>query len=261
MMRQAEELLREYVEQSKRILGDSLTGIYLHGSAVMGCFNPDTSDLDLIVVVRSPLTDSVKRRYMDMVVACNALGPAKGLEMSVVVRDVCSPFVYPTPFELHFSVMHLAWYRDDPDGYIRGMKGADPDLAAHFTIIRHRGRCLYGAPIEEVFAKVPERDYMDSIWNDVASATEEIAVNPVYLSLNLARVLAYKEDGAVLSKKEGGEWAVQNMPAEYHPLIMGALRAYTQNASVTFDAALAERYARYALRRIQQKTDDNDRGE
>ena len=44
-------LLNRFVEQSEEILQDNLTGIYLHGSAVMGCFNPAKSDLDLIVVV------------------------------------------------------------------------------------------------------------------------------------------------------------------------------------------------------------------
>ena len=34
------ELLDIFTEQSKAILGDGLVGIYLHGSAAMGCFNP-----------------------------------------------------------------------------------------------------------------------------------------------------------------------------------------------------------------------------
>jgi len=31
------------------ILGNNLTGIYLHGSAVMGCFQPGKSDIDLLL--------------------------------------------------------------------------------------------------------------------------------------------------------------------------------------------------------------------
>ncbi|MBP5186668.1 MAG: nucleotidyltransferase domain-containing protein, partial [Clostridiales bacterium] len=48
--------LNTYVGRSRNILKDNLTGIYLHGSAVMGCFNPEKSDIDLIVVVNEPLT-------------------------------------------------------------------------------------------------------------------------------------------------------------------------------------------------------------
>ncbi len=93
-----------FVEKSKEILQENLAGIYLHGSAVMGCFNPAKSDLDFIVVVKESMSDADKRAYMDMVVDLNGKGPAKGIEMSVVKQSVCKPFVYPTPFELHFSV-------------------------------------------------------------------------------------------------------------------------------------------------------------
>ncbi len=247
---QADRLIHEFTEQSKRILKDNLTGIYLHGSSVMGCFNPGKSDIDLIIVVDRPLSDSVKRDYMDMVVGYSASGPAKGIEMSVVLRKVCSPFVYPTPFELHFSAGHLDWYQEDPDDYIRKMNGTDKDLAAHFTIINKRGKCLYGAPVEAVFADIPGCDYMDSIRYDVEDAAEKITADTMYLALNLARVLAYKEDGLVLSKKEGGEWAVRNLPAKYCPLIEDALREYCENAEVVYDENLARHYAEYVLERI-----------
>ena len=246
-----DSLIKGFTEQSKSILKENLVGIYLHGSAVMGCFNPQKSDIDLIIVVEQPLTDAVKRAYMDMVFRYSALGPAKGIEMSIVIRKVCKPFVYPTPYELHFSTGHLEWYKKDPDDYIRRMNGDDKDLAAHFTIINHRGRCLYGTPIKEVFAEVPGSDYMDSIWNDIAEAPENITEDTMYLTLNLARVLAYKEEGLVLSKKEGGEWAISHLPAEYHPLVSDAMREYSENAAIVYDEALARRYAGYMIKRIQ----------
>ena len=247
-----DSLIENFVERSKEILRDNLVGVYLHGSSVMGCFNPQKSDIDLIVVIDRPISDPVKREYMDMVVGVNACGPAKGIEMSIVLRRVCKPFVYPTPFELHFSAGHLDRYREDPDDYIREMNGTDKDLAAHFTIIGKRGKCLYGAPIKEVFAEVPKDDYMDSIWYDVENAAEEITAYPMYLTLNLARVLAYKEKGLVLSKKEGGEWAIDNLPAEYRRLIRDALREYSESADVVYDLALSGRYAEYMIKRIKR---------
>ena len=251
-MLQNGSLINGFVERSKEILRENLVGVYLHGSSVMGCFNPQKSDIDLIVAVNQPLSVFDKRAFMDMVVECNAQGPAKGIEMSVVLRRFCKPFVYPTPYELHFSAGHLDWYREDPDDYIRRMNGTDKDLAAHFTIITQRGKCVYGAPIEEVFAKVPGVDYMDSIRFDVEGAAEEITDYPMYLTLNLARVLAYKEEGLVLSKKEGGEWAIEKLPVEFRPLIADALHEYSENADVVYDETLARRYAEYALDRIKR---------
>ena len=245
-----DKVIDDFVERSKEILQDDLAGIYLHGSAVMGCFNPAKSDIDLIVVVKQPLSDRIKRAYMDMVVELNAAGPAKGIEMSIVKQSVCKPFVFPTPFELHFSIAHLGWYRNDPDQYVANMKGEDKDLAAHFMIINKRGRCLYGAPVKDVFADVPAQDYIDSIWNDIADAEREITEDPMYLILNLARVLAYLKEGLVLSKKEGGEWALGNLPENFHYLIRDALRAYAGSTEIQYDRDLAQKYAGYMLERI-----------
>ena len=245
-----EKILEIFVKRSREILQDDLTGIYLHGSAVMGCYNPKKSDLDLIVVVNEPLQDDVKLRFMDMVTEVNEAGPAKGIEMSIVTRNVCDPFIYPTPFELHFSVMHLGWYKSDPRDYVRKMKGTDKDLAAHFTIIGKRGKCLYGLPVEEVFAPVPKADYMDSIREDIANAKEDILDNTMYIMLNLARVLAFKKDGSVLSKKEGGEWALKNVPEVYHDLVKAAMSEYADAGKVSYDYEAAVKYAGYMLHEI-----------
>ena len=245
------QLLEKYVRRSEDILKDNMVGVYLHGSAVLGCYNPKKSDIDLIVVVDKPLSPASKRAYMDMVTELNDTGPAKGIEMSIVTSEVCKPFVYPTPFELHFSVGHINWFRNDPDDYIAKMNGTDKDLAAHFTVIQKRGRCLYGKPIAEVFADVPKKDYMDSILYDIAEAREEIADNTMYLTLNLARVLAYRNEGLVLSKKEGGEWGMKNLPEEYKGLISDALREYTEGTEIIYDKEIAKRYADHILTRIR----------
>jgi len=247
-----EELLDRFVEQNRLILGEDLAGVYLHGSAVMGCFNPEKSDLDLLIVVNRAAADETKRRYMDMVVSLNAEAPAKGLELSVLRRSVCRPFVYPTPFELHFSNGHLAWYRRDPDDYVRRMNGTDPDLAAHVMILNRRGRVLWGAPIGEVFGEVPAPDYFDSIRRDIEGAAEDILENPTYVILNLARVLAFRKEGAVLSKREGGEWALGRLPAQYRGLVAAALADYAGDAVPGWDAAAAAEYAAYMLAEIRR---------
>ena len=245
-----DRLTERFTERSAGILKEKLTGIYLHGSAAMGCFQPEKSDLDYIVVTNGALTDAEKREYMDMVIELDREGPAKGIEMSIVTKDVCDPFVYPTPFILHYSRMHTDWYRKDPEDYIRKMNGTDQDLAAHFTVIRHRGVRLCGLPICQVFGKVPEEDYLDSILEDVAGAEEDIADNPMYLILNLTRVLAYIREKAILSKREGGEWGLRNLPEKDHALIRSALHEYEDGATVRYDPAEARAFAGCMLERI-----------
>ena len=90
------ELLHDFVDATCKALSDNLVGIYLHGSAAMGCFNPASSDIDLIVVIKDALDFDKRRAYIDDMVRLNARAPKKGLEVSVVRREVCDPFVYPT---------------------------------------------------------------------------------------------------------------------------------------------------------------------
>lgn len=246
-----DNLTLRFVEQSKEILGDNLTGIYLHGSAVMGCFNEEKSDIDLIVVVNTAIPAKTKRQYMDMIVELNASAPKKGLELSVVTKDVCKPFVYPTPFELHFSITHLQWYQTAPSDYIDRMNGLDKDLAAHFTIICHKGKTLYGKEIKDVFEEVPREFYFDSIWYDIENAKEDITSNPTYIILNLCRVLAYKEDGLILSKRDGGDWGIGNVPEKYHGLILHALKEYSTDQLMDWDEDCMPDFAAYMTDRIR----------
>ena len=253
-MEKLESLLENFVRQSKNILGDNLTGIYLHGSAVMGCFNSKKSDIDLLIVVNDDISNEIKRQYMDMVVEFNREAPEKGIELSIVKEAVCKPFVYPTPFELHFSIAHLNWYQSNPADYVERMKGTDKDLAAHFTVIYHRGKTLYGKEIKSVFSKVSSRDYMDSIWSDIEDAKEEIVTNTMYITLNLCRVLAYKREGLILSKQEGGEWAMNALPvSEYQKIISDALKEYKTGEVMSTDRAIAVEFAEYMLKEIERE--------
>lgn len=245
------ELLYDFVDATCKAFGDNLVGIYLHGSAAMGCFNPASSDIDLIVVIKDALDFDKRRAYIDDMVRLNARAPKKGLEVSVVRREVCDPFVYPTPFEFHFSPTYLDACVNAPDEYARSVGHSDPDLAAHFTVIRKRGRVLLGEGIPAVFGEVDGKYYMDSIWTDVSDSESDILSEPVYIVLNLARVLAYTREGLVLSKAEGGKWALDNLPREFMPVVEGALCEYGGKNRMDADAAALTEYARYMLDAIR----------
>lgn len=246
-----EQITSAFAQRCREILGGNLTGVYLHGSAAMGCFNEKKSDIDLLVVAEKTVSEAIKRRFMDMVVGLNKKAPEKGIEMSILKREVCNPFVYPTPFELHFSIAHLNWYQRDPADYIAKMQGTDKDLAAHVTIVRHRGKCLYGEPIERVFGEVPAEDYFDSIRGDIEEAEVDILQNPVYVILNLCRVLAYRREGRILSKAEGGAWGLESVPEEYRDLVRQALAEYANNTPLRLDERKAIGFAAYMLGRIK----------
>lgn len=221
-----QELLNDFVAISNKIIGHQLTGIYLHGSMAMECFNPEKSDIDIIVVIEDNILDAQKMIFMEHVVKLNEYAPAKGLEISIVKREYCKPFVYPTPFELHFSPMHLKLFKDNPIEYIEKLKGKDKDLATHFTIVNKYGVVLSDQAIPNVFGEVSKKYYADSIWLDIKNAKEDIVDDPIYVILNLCRVLAFITDNLYLSKEKGGEWGIEYITKKYRMLILQALACY-----------------------------------
>ena len=230
----AAAILDRIVADTKAILGDGLVGIYLHGSLAFGCFNWAKSDIDYLTVVEREPTQAQKEALIAAILALDADCPRKGIEMSVVLARDCRQFTHPTPYVLHYSNDYRDRYRADLAGTCAAVHGLDRDLAAHFTVTRAVGVPLWGAPVADVFALVPAADYLDSIWFDVEGAEDDILENPVYVILNLCRVLAYLRDGAVLSKAQGGEWGIAHLP-EDADLIRAALTAYQTDAPFVAD--------------------------
>jgi len=231
---QWKELMGSVTEAYRDILGDNLTGIYVHGSAAFGCWNPVKSDVDFIAVTEKPPVREEKEAMIRILLSLTPFAPVKGFEMSAVLRTVCGDFIMPTPYELHFSNTWMAEAQKNLSVYCEKMHGTDPDLAAHFTVIRHTGIPVYGPPVPEVFGMVPEKAYLESIRMDVDHAEEQIEVNPVYIILNLCRVLAWMEEKKILSKRDGGLWGMHHLPQKFRPLAEAALEAYS---STVFDSA------------------------
>lgn len=243
-------LTDKIVDISKQVFGSELTGVYLHGSMAMGCFHPDKSDVDLILVIENEITDEQKISFMNEVIKLNAQAPKKGIELSIVRKTYCKEFLYPTPYELHFSNMYLQCFVDNPTEYIRKMKGTDKDLAAHFMIINHCGITLYGEAISLLFSEVPKADYIDSIWHDIENAQEDILENPIYIILNLCRVAAFLQDELVISKEQGGRWGIKNLDEQYQGLISEALKYYASDEEMEVSREEAQKFAGYMLKKI-----------
>lgn len=242
-----------YIKKKYReILKNNFVGIYVHGSISMGCFNWDSSDIDYIVVVNEPISQEIKIKLMDATIVLNKISPPKGLEMSIVLKDYCTNFIYPTPFELHFSNDHIKWYERDKYDYCKKMNGTDKDLAAHFTIIKKCGLVLDGPSIDTVFSDIPKEYYIESIKGDIENAKEDILSNPIYIILNLCRVLAYITDNVILSKKEGGEWGLVNLDKKYSIVIKNALDCYKINIDYTIKNDYTIRFCDYMLEKINK---------
>lgn len=251
-MERAWRMLEEITQCYQEILGNTLTGVYGHGSLAFDCFCWATSDIDFLVVVEEKPTLEQKIALIQTLLDRTPEGPGKGFEMSVVLRSECSHFRHPTPYELHFSNGHIDKCRQDVRAYCEGMNGNDADLAAHFRVIRAVGRVMTGEAIDRVFSGVPRFAYLDSVIGDVENAEEEIMDNPVYLTLNLCRVMAAIEEDIVLSKEQGGVWGREHVPARWSHLVGNALSAYRSGTPFCPVEAEARAFAKEMVSKIHQ---------
>ena len=249
------QLLKQITAGYQKILGGNLIGIYLHGSMAFGCYDRRVSDIDFIAAVHTPPNEEERIALIRLLLSLDQDAPPKGFEMSVVLGEYCRKFVYPTPYELHFSNSYREEAAADPHTFCRRMRGTDRDLAAHFTVIRAVGQTLCGEPIDTLFCEVPRRAYIDSLLHDVGNAAVEIADDPVYMTLNLCRVLAYLRDCTVLSKRGGGEWGIRNLSPQYHEQIQSALCAYAGEA-VYSDPDAGHAFAEYMIQEIRREIHD-----
>lgn len=237
----------------KNEFSESLIGIYLHGSMAMGCFNPLHSDIDILVLVQQGHSkDTYKRLAKQLIHLEEELNIIKGFELSVVLQAYAVEFVYPTPFEFHYSSFHKERYLMDANYFCGGY--ADSDLAAHFVVTYERGIVLFGKPIKEAFTPIDIQYYVDSIKSDVDGALEEIVDKPIYYVLNLSRVLQYLREEVIASKKEAGEWALVNLPDQFKPIIAQCLKQYERGIKKqNFDERMLLNYTKYMLKEIEKE--------
>ncbi|MGE8204522.1 aminoglycoside adenylyltransferase domain-containing protein [Heyndrickxia sp. NPDC080065] len=243
------EYLKKVTSLFQNQLGSNLIGIYLHGSLAMGCFHPELSDVDILVVIKERLSKEKKKNIIQDILQLEEYK----LEMSILLEKDVVDFKHPTPFELHYSQMHRERYLQAED-YLCA-DSVDPDIAAHLVVTFERGKCLYGKPIRDVLKPIEGEYYLQSILFDIENAVQEIVHNPVYYTLNLCRVFFFLTDGVVSSKKEGGEWGMKVLPDRYKDLVSISLIQYIEPTSkLNWDNVLLIEFAEYMIEEIQSGT-------
>lgn len=219
----------------RNALGARLEGVYLHGSAAMGCFGPQ-SDIDLICVCRGGMDERAQRALAGALLAIH--GAPRELELSVLDEGDIHPWRHPAPYAFHFSGAHVDRFRAMlASAHFDASGASDPDLAAHISVCRARGIALIGPAARDMFEPVPRADYLDSVLGDFDWLREE-DVPSVYAALNACRALRlYREEGAY-SKLECGLWALAQPDVPGKGYISRALRAYGLGGALKRDAQL-----------------------
>ena len=197
-------------ESIARVCGTWITdlvGVYVHGSAALGGFGPG-SDLDVLVVADGD-ADWPGLGAQLLVDG----GHPRPLELSVVGASAALHPSSPWPYHLHVN--------SGESRFGLGAGRGDPDLIAHYAVVRTAGIAVSGPPADSVFGHVARRYFVEYLREELRWGVEN--ADQRYAVLNTCRSVAYARSGRVLSKVDGGVWWLEELGEK--PLVEEALTA------------------------------------
>jgi len=221
--------LRRYVVALSDVLTGRLVGICVHGSVPRGCYNPTTSDVDVIVVMRSPC-------------------PADRAEQLAALHDRSS-----LPLGVTFVTLHQVGHDQVPtpvEFVIKPSGQSKPRLwrgSQGYFLLDRQDACecsitLAGLPFRNLARAVPW-PLLGGCLKDLLPHILPKFKNP---ALMLCRVAAAFAQRTLRSKQEAGHWALEHLDQRWWPLIEVALRRYEEgipdDRGPTEDLRAFERY-------------------
>ncbi|MFB9630288.1 aminoglycoside adenylyltransferase domain-containing protein [Nonomuraea helvata] len=240
----SDHYVRDVASAMAAVLGSRLVGVYLHGSAVLGGFDARRSDIDVLVVCAHPMTTDEQAAAAGRLSNDRLPCPARGLELSVVTLPVTLRPKTQPPFELHVTTAPDDTKVVDGHGH-----GGDPDLVLHFAVCHQAGRLVGpGRAPAEVFAPVAHDLVMAQLVAELRWAAEHAPGE--YAVLNACRAWRFATDGTLVSKIDGGQWALHRVSMTGHELVQSALERQRCLPATEFDSREVKRFVHWILSRI-----------
>lgn len=225
------EQIRNVTDTWLKCIGESVVGIYLHGSIALNYFVEGVSDIDILIICDRQLSRDERLLISKNIIEIDR--KPSHLEISAVRINDLNPWKYPTPCQFHYSDTWTEHYKNLLNGNIKESfivdeDFCDSDIASYVHLINQRGICIYGRPIKDVFPAIPEKDFWNSLSNNITEYDFK-AYNPRYFSSNiliLGRILSYKKEKRILSKYEGGLWTLDYVPERFRYIIDNAIKEW-----------------------------------
>ena len=139
--------LTRITESWKTHAGESLVGVYLHGSVALGAFQPASGDLDVLVVVKDALTIETKLKIAQDLLEID--GCPCPVELSAVKLCDVQPWRTPGNCVFHYSNFwseRIEQRLHDPDFncYVLDREFPDADVTSYIKLILQCGVSLSG---------------------------------------------------------------------------------------------------------------------
>jgi len=207
------------------VLGESIVGIYLFGSAVAGGLKRN-SDVDILVAVNDSPThkqrEALVAQLMKISGAIGSVKSIRSIELTVISISDVVPWQFPPRAEFVYG----EWLREQFEaGSVPGTV-RDPDLAIVLKKVIDNSLPLYGSNAAEVFEPVPIADVRRAIRDSLPNLLVEAAGDERNVLLTLSRMWLTAATGDIASKDVAAEWAGRQLTKEHAVLLDYAKQGY-----------------------------------
>ncbi|GED69985.1 aminoglycoside nucleotidyltransferase ANT9 [Brevibacillus reuszeri] len=213
---------RKVVEE---LLGSTIVGVYLFGSAVTSGLRIH-SDVDVLVVVNQCLTEENRRKLTDRLMPISGkIGNSdsvRPLEVTVINHGDVVPWRFPPKNEFIYG----EWLRDEFENGQIQEPTYDPDLAIVLAQVRKNSVSLFGPDASEVLEPVPMTHIRRAIMDCLPGLIAGIKGDERNVILTLARMWLTIAVGEISSKDIAAEWVIPQLPKEHATLLNVAKKAY-----------------------------------
>jgi predicted nucleotidyltransferase len=228
------EVLNLLLSNVKEILDDQLIGMYLYGSLSSGEFDPETSDIDFLVVTAHSLSEG---KVSELEALHNRLWAtewkwASKLEGSYVPKELIrrhNPDGAPCP-----TVNEGAFFVDK--------RGSDWIIQRH--VVREYGVVLAGPDPKTLIDPVTPDDIRGAVRGILQEWWFPMLEDPSWLRdhgseyhafaiLTMCRTLHTLEHGTIVSKRAAARWAQDKLGERWRHVIEQSIRAQKPGAAQT----------------------------
>lgn len=201
-------------------LGQSVQSIILHGSLESGAYEPGRSDIDLLVVVDTPLEPAVKHKLFQGIRGLLAPSPPF-MDLRVVDRTTAG-----APPRLPVVDLEIAAHPPSNVLEVVAEGVADADLLVELAVARSSGLAIYGRRSAEVIGPVERVWLLEDADQQLATWQRVHAVGHVgtIVPLTACRMWRYAAEGAFCSKPDAARWVLDRAPD--CDIVLEALRAH-----------------------------------
>ncbi|MCM3039467.1 aminoglycoside nucleotidyltransferase ANT(9) [Paenibacillus motobuensis] len=219
--KQAMQVLKTVEE----LLGSSIVGVYLFGSAVNGGLRIN-SDVDVLVIVNHSLPEVTRKKLTDrLMLISGKIGntdSVRPIEVTFINHSDVVPWRYPPRNEYIYG----EWLRDEFENGQIQEPTYDPDLAIVLAQVRQNSVSLFGSNASDVLEPVPMTHIRKAIMESLPGLIEGIKGDERNVILTLARMWLTVAVGEISSKDIAAEWAIPQLSKEHATLLNLARKAY-----------------------------------